>query len=219
MLCWEVRRLQLQVQETLAAVAFKTPIKFNIYGPPKADMNAPREARARGSARGEGDRKQRHLGPLSVSCLLASPQPPLLPLRSARPPLASVLSSSSSGLSSSSSQTYIFLRTCLSLICPPRNRVENAGLVVVSLSGSARISSSVFSAPWPATKLPGDVRLVLAVPLSSSSHSPSVCLSLGISPSAPFSLLSDCLRSNRRNRKIYEPRHAKLHKITFNFCF
>lgn len=30
MLWRDVRRLQLQVQETLAAVAFKTPIKFNI---------------------------------------------------------------------------------------------------------------------------------------------------------------------------------------------
>lgn len=55
MLCWEVRRLQLQVQETLAAVAFKTPIKFNIYGPPKADMNAPREAR--GAQLGEKEKE------------------------------------------------------------------------------------------------------------------------------------------------------------------
>lgn len=115
----------------------------------------------------------------------------------------------------------MFLRTCLSFICPPRNRVENGGLLIVSSSGSGWVSSSVFSAPWPETKLPGDVRLVLAVPLSSSSLSlsPSVCPSLGISPSAPFSLLSDCLRSNRRNRKIYELRHAKLHKITLDFCF
>lgn len=35
--------MQLQVQETLAAVAFKTPIKFNIQEAPESFMNTPEE--------------------------------------------------------------------------------------------------------------------------------------------------------------------------------
>lgn len=35
--------MQLQVQETLAAVAFETPIKFNIQEVPEAVMEAPGE--------------------------------------------------------------------------------------------------------------------------------------------------------------------------------
>lgn len=63
MLWREVKRLQLQVQETLAAVAFKTPIKFNIQEVPESFMNAPEEdaePERRKAVGGEERRPQRN---------------------------------------------------------------------------------------------------------------------------------------------------------------
>lgn len=101
--------MQLQVQETLAAVAFKTPIKFNIQEVPESFMNAPEEdaePERRQAVEGRrGDRKETlnsftyiyicvYILPSSLSSPASSCASPAV-RPSVRPPPASVLSTSS----------------------------------------------------------------------------------------------------------------------------